>query len=907
MSARSSSALQGARRALAPGPCSSLTARATLATAASPTAVSSARTASLQQVAAETAALLASQAAASDSARQWLLRLDRLANLADRPGRRIAVVGSTLAGTASLLPTLLDEPLRDAASGDERTGIWRRETLAQLQSRTQAAFLHAASINKSPQEHVLRIVNAGSSGAAHDASGSQLLTAAHDRATEHSLRLPIPWISEENSRSASLELIEILDPSLSSCTLAALYEADQIFFVLDAQTLIKAARGRSAREENGTLELLRYFADKSGVHVLVNRTGGGGGAALSQNSAQELVRIVLGRSEKAEAEAGARSSSSPSASSTTVIDVEAAVRANAALRRAISPLPSSTSPSDGLQSSAALWDQFTTLYEASSLGSVRALLAALSSPTAAQTDLAARREATSFALSHAISDALALVARRQDRLEAVRGAMGLLEEEVEGLARRMIDEALEAGKVRSASAASDAEESRPGRVLTPVAVKHSAVEVQPILEDPLDERQDNKERSSLASFASSVLRVVRSDPVLSSDRSASPASQATDARHVLPSLTERRPGPVEEAFRSRLSLWKLVLLGRSDEVALTLEQAVSRSFAKEEEEKLIFQAGRLHHLATNAVERTDNLLTGSLTSRRAARDMRASAESALSEILSPTQLNALRLGLPTHHSHRYALNDPYILARPIGKRRAQLLGARGSSPLAASAAAPAGGEDSRRAARASVIDTLAARVQSAVVRTYVALVPAGILAGGPFLSRFLLGVGSGPEARSRAVVASVEGSQTGAGAGPGAAATEALEYLASLEPGTALPLSALLALFSIYTLQTSWTKAKRTFWKEWDALAHNLAADVQGNAEDVVREHVGAYPRLVRAELARWAEEEGAEVGELRDRVLKVRQLLEIVAGDTAGRAGTAVGSDDSAKRSPETSASRAR
>ncbi|KAL9935303.1 hypothetical protein V8E36_005651 [Tilletia maclaganii] len=818
---------------------------ATVATGPTPPR-SDPQTTSVSDLVAEVAGIYAPLSTSSDIARHWLLRLDRLANAERRVGHRVAVVGSTLSGTASLLPTLLDEPLRDEAGPSPGASSPHGERLAQLQSRTKAAF---ASASRPLSQHVLRIVHEPTFPASDAPQSGHLLTAASaQQQAAYTLPISIPWIGPEDS--APFEIIEILDPQMDASTLSLLYDVDQILFVSDSYTLARASQAVSSSSGHGdaTLDLLLYFADKPGAHLLVNDVNGT--MTASSGTAAGLAKGALGDTAFGALQRGALASAQDGAGETAIIgiDIAAAVEANGSLRKAVS----TNNVELGHEKAAALWDRFSTLYTRSSLGTARSLL---QPPTGSQSDT--RRSHALFTLGHAISDVSALTARREGRLAAVSGVIVQLDAEVEGLARKMVEEALEAGRDTSMVPTSS---SRPGRVLT------SDTEAVP--DDGAAIPTESPEAAEPASTGfsrviSSLVKVFRSDPVLTSDRSALPASQATDSRRVLPSLTERRPGAVEAAFRSRLALWKLVLLGRSDEVGIVLEQAVSNSFAKEEEEKLLFQAGRLKHLAEDTVAKTDALLVAALTSLRG----RASAttRTALSDILSPTQLNTIRAGLPSHHSHKSILDDPYILARPISNRRAQLLGSASSQsslPSAKTASRPSGG----------VIDALAARAQNAVLRTYLLLVPAGVLTGGPFLSRIALGSGLVSTENGKEALA------TGATTASNAPGLQALEYLASLEPGTALSLSALLTLVSIYTLQSSWTKSKRTFWKEWDALAHNVAADVQANADEVVRSHVGAYPALLKEELRRWVRAEGAAVSQLRERVLRAKHHLGSVA-----------------------------
>jgi hypothetical protein len=219
-------------------------------------------------------------------------------------------------------------------------------------------------------------------------------------------------------------------------------------------------------------------------------------------------------------------------------------------------------------------------------------------------------------------------------------------------------------------------------------------------------------------------------------------------------------------------------------VRAEVEAGVMRSFAKDLEEKLIFEAGRLLSVAEAQSRKTFeslDTLTQPLSSRskgktedRGARTNSVFASAVLRNTVSQHTLASARTAL-----------KPRALAEPISARRAQLF-------------APGG-----------PVDVLVARAQALVVSTYLSAATvigasvASAHATSPVLARTPLGQ----------------------------ALPDVLSSFA-LTSSTATGVAALGCLLLAWRLQGRWGKAKRKFWQDWDRLAQGLDADLE-----VCREH----------------------------------------------------------------------
>lgn len=142
-----------------------------------------------------------------------------------RTTRRVVIAGATACGTADVVNALLAEP-HDAP-------ITRA-----LAAKTTAHAEHPDG---------LRIVY-GEPGTAAPAP------------TPNTLPLPLPWLR------AGVELVELLDPRTDAATLQTLYDADALFFVVDAADLASNAPHHAKH----TLALAEHFAAKPGTSLVVN-------------------------------------------------------------------------------------------------------------------------------------------------------------------------------------------------------------------------------------------------------------------------------------------------------------------------------------------------------------------------------------------------------------------------------------------------------------------------------------------------------------------------------------------------------------------------------------------------------------------------------------------------------------
>lgn len=232
-------------------------------------------------------------------------------------------------------------------------------------------------------------------------------------------------------------------------------------------------------------------------------------------------------------------------------------------------------------------------------------------------------------------------------------------------------------------------------------------------------------------------------------------------------------GFVEKTFASRLPWWRI--LWKVDDVRAETEAAVDRSFAKDFERQLIFETGKLLNVAERLQQRTTlvfKLLNpSSSVSYRPLNFLERDHSTFRSAFHSPTLLNELR---------QYSVDNvekdlrPDLLTRPIEKRRRQLLAVGGP------------------------VDVLCLRAQRSVLTTV------GIVGSTGLLS--LVGALAG---------------------GPFGAGLPAICAPLAMQASTAAGLFAFGSTFSIWLLQTRWTRAKKRFWRQWERIAYGLDADLR--------------------------------------------------------------------------------
>jgi hypothetical protein len=232
-------------------------------------------------------------------------------------------------------------------------------------------------------------------------------------------------------------------------------------------------------------------------------------------------------------------------------------------------------------------------------------------------------------------------------------------------------------------------------------------------------------------------------------------------------------GFVESTFASRLPWWRI--LWKVDDVRAETEAAVDRSFAKDVETQLTFETGKLLNIAERLEKRTSSIFKllnpSSPTSYKPLDSLERDINTFQSAFQSPILLNELR---------QHSINNvekslrPDLLTYPIEKRRRQLL------------------------ANGGPIDVLCLRAQRTVLATIFFVGSAGILS----------------------LVGALKG-------GPmGASIPDILAPL-SMQATTAAGTFAFATLFSIWLLQSRWTRAKKRFWRDWERIADGLDSDLQ--------------------------------------------------------------------------------
>lgn len=262
--------------------------------------------------------------------------------------------------------------------------------------------------------------------------------------------------------------------------------------------------------------------------------------------------------------------------------------------------------------------------------------------------------------------------------------------------------------------------------------------------------------------------------------------RAGDRSRLTEAATRDSEGYVESTFASRLPWWRI--LWKVDDVRAEIEAAVNRSFARDTEDQLIFETGKLLHVAKSLQERTKTVFQLlnplSTSSYRPLDSLERDQGTFQSAFHSPVLLNELRQHSLDNVERSLRAN---MLTFPIDDRRQQLLAVGGP------------------------VDALTTRAQRSVLATIGVIGSSGTLsvigalAGGPF------GVGLPHFCDSLA-----------------------------MQGSTAAALFAFATLSSIWLLQTRWTRAKKRFWRQWERIADGLDEDLLSNMDDVFDNIVGA-------------------------------------------------------------------
>lgn len=235
-------------------------------------------------------------------------------------------------------------------------------------------------------------------------------------------------------------------------------------------------------------------------------------------------------------------------------------------------------------------------------------------------------------------------------------------------------------------------------------------------------------------------------------------------------------GVVESTFSARLPWWKV--LWKVDDVRAETEAAIERGFAKDLEQRLMVQTGRLVSVA----ERLQRRVRGLFHELDDAQARKATGEGqgqdgamTRNPFTSPLLLNELRK-YPLDAIEAKLQED--LLTQPITKRRAQLLTPGGPMGMLC-----------RRAQR-STLATVGLTGSTGLFSL------TGGLAGSPFGAEF-----------------------------------PATLQLIAMQPSTAAASFAFVSVASLWVMQSRWTRAKRRFWRDWERITDGLDDDLQVRAQ----------------------------------------------------------------------------
>ena len=295
---------------------------------------------------------------------EWRSRVDSLTRKAQsldtavgqRVLNRVVLVGSSLSQTQQLLISIIDEPLRELSS-----------------SQTSEAQLILAGLMDSSASQPFHIKYAP--------GPSQLLET-------NSATLDRHWLQQAN-----LEIIVLIDPVLTETTYDLIYDAEAVLFVTDDYALSRSAHRSHSPSERGdaTHDLLSRFAAKPNVHLIVNSTLG-----LKHNQIVEALEAATGAS-----------ISELVAPNLVSVRISDALTANAALRQALDKQQQQpVSPVSTNSASPAYWDNFSSRYQRSNVGSVIDIVQALDSRQDSRTMVA---QSAAFLLQHCLDEAMAIV------------------------------------------------------------------------------------------------------------------------------------------------------------------------------------------------------------------------------------------------------------------------------------------------------------------------------------------------------------------------------------------------------------------------------------------------------------------------------------------------------------------
>ncbi|SPO26253.1 uncharacterized protein UTRI_02529 [Ustilago trichophora] len=299
------------------------------------------------------------------------------------------------------------DPTQQALGGE---WINRMDRLVQKVQRLEAAGDRGPDCNRvlvvgSSLSQTQQLLNAMIDEPLREMGGSQNNQAqayapGHSQPLDsHTVGLDRHWLQQAN-----LEITVLLDPSPSEATYDLIYDSEAVLFVTDDYALSRSAhRSRSAGERGDTThELLSRFAAKPNVHLVVNSILG-----------SDLAQIADGL----EAATGS-SVSELVAPSLIPVRISDALAANAALRQALEKTEQPiASPVADSTPSTAYWDNFSSHYQRSNVGTLLNLIQTLQARQGSQALLA---QSSAFLLQHCLDEALAIAKRNLAYLHQLR-------------------------------------------------------------------------------------------------------------------------------------------------------------------------------------------------------------------------------------------------------------------------------------------------------------------------------------------------------------------------------------------------------------------------------------------------------------------------------------------------------
>ncbi|PWN38100.1 uncharacterized protein FA14DRAFT_170834 [Meira miltonrushii] len=280
---------------------------------------------------------------------------------------------------------------------------------------------------------------------------------------------------------------------------------------------------------------------------------------------------------------------------------------------------------------------------------------------------------------------------------------------------------------------------------------------------------------------------------------------------------------VEKALSTRLPWWKVVW--KVDDVRAEMEAAIERGYARDLEQRLMVQTGRLISIAERLQRRIRTLFSSLNQSERKLNsteenfiDTTAQEGQHRNPFASPLLLNELRKYRIEAIEAR--LQEEDLFTKPIILRRSQLLADGGP------------------------VDKLCTKAQSSTMKTVGLTGTTGLVT----------------------LASGLAGSST---LGAGMPLTF---QLIALQPSTAFASFAFVSTIGAVFMQSRWSRAKRRFWREWQSISDGLDNDLQSNVAKVFDEIVAAQSRTAADGLERIANEYQDQLDQTQT---KVQNLLK--------------------------------